>query len=73
MCYKNVRSAVNIGYQPSEINGNQHFDEGKVSDDDFASPERNTNKANSCQELGETNQGIPMGNIRYSNFMTNII
>ena len=55
------------------MNRNKHIDEEKVSDDDFASPEHNANKADYSQEIGETNQGIPMGNIRYSNFMTNVI
>ena len=67
---ENIRSAVNVGYQQNEIDVNQHTDEEKVSDDDFESPEHNANKAESCQELGETSLGIPMGNIRYGQIMT---
>ena len=52
------------------MNSNQHIDEEKLSDDDFASPEHNANKADYCQEIGETNQGIPLGNIRYGHSMT---
>ena len=61
----NISGAVNVEYQPKEPDVNQHTDEEKVSDDDFDSPEYNANKAESCQEKGETTQGIPMGNIRY--------
>ena len=67
---ENIRSAVNVGYQQNEIDVNQNTDEEKVSEDDFESPEHNANKAGSCQEIGETSQGIPMGNIRYGQLMT---
>ena len=52
------------------MNSSQHIDEEKVSDDDFASPEHNAKKADYCQEIGETKQGIPLGNIRYGHSMT---